>query len=236
MIRGYIITAAHETSRAAKVQLLMQQLPGLQKADAIYPLRDRVPFCNRILSKSRNRSGRAFMAGELGVLLSNRRIWMEIQHHPDEQEHFLILESDSHLNNPEFLRAKFHALTQGVDLFFWGAWLGHMVLLKSTRQKMEDGYTVGTPFLRSVSGAYGYSLNKKAAKHLLERTGKFMHEVDEFKRYIDPNYLKLGGVSPELISQSPGDSLIDLHDKAGRINWAWIQLLTVRNKILAHFS
>ena len=63
-----------------------------------------------------------------------------------------------------------------------------------------------------------------------------MHEVDEFKRYIDPSYLRLGGISPELISQGPGESLIDKENKAARINWAWIKLLTVRNKLIAHFS
>lgn len=236
MIQGYIITADHEKARAENVQSLLKQLPGIKKAKAIYPDLDRVPFCDQILLKSRARSGRPFMKGEMGVLLSNRRIWMEIQHHSQEQEHFLILESDSHLNDPAFLKEKFQELTQGVDLFFWGAWLGHMVLQKSTRKKLESGYQVGTPLLRSVSGAYGYSLNKKAAKHLLERTGKMMYEVDEFKRYIDPDLLKLGGISPELISQGPGESLIDKENQAARINRTWIKLLTVRNKIIAHFS
>ena len=137
MIRGYVITSDHEKKRAANVQSLLTQLPGLKKAAAVYPSMDHVPFRDTILSKSRARSGRPFMEGELGILLSNRRIWMEIQHHADEQEHFLILESDSQLNQPSLLRDKFHELTQGVDLFFWGAWLGHMVLLKSSRKKIS---------------------------------------------------------------------------------------------------
>lgn len=236
MIQGFIITADHEKARTENVQSLLKQLPGMKKARAIYPDLDRVPFCDQLLSQSQSRSGRPFMKGELGVLLSNRRIWMELQQHNQEQEHFLILESDSHLNDPIFLQEKFQELTQGVDLFFWGAWLGHMVLQKSTRKKLVPGYQVGAPLLRSVSGAYGYSLNKKAAKHLLERTGKMLHEVDEFKRYIDPHYLKLGGISPELISQGPGESTIDQENQAARINRTWIKLLTVRNKIIAHFS
>lgn len=236
MLRGYVIHASHEQHRQQNVEELLRQVPNLRIAPAIYPSRDKVPFVQAILSKARNRRGRPFMQGELGVLLSNRRIWMEIQHHPHSEDHFLILESDSHLNDAALLLQEFDHLTKDYDLFFWGAWLGHMVLQKSTRQPLTDKYMTGIPFLRSVSGAYGYSLNKKAAMHLLEKTGKLLYPVDEFKRYIDPAYLRIGGVTPELISQGPGESMIDAGNKAGRINKAWIKLLTIRNKIIAHFS
>ena len=236
MLRGYVIYAPHEQLRTDNVNELLRQLPGLAPASAIYPSREKVPFANKLLATARNRNGRPFMPGELGVLLSNRRIWMQIQHHAKEEDHFLILESDSCLKDAPLLKREFDRVTHDYDLFFWGAWLGHMVLEKSTRQPLTDQYSIGTPFLRSVSGAYGYSLNKKAAIHLLERTGKLLHPVDEFKRYIDPSYLRVGGVVPELISQGPGESMIDAGNKAGRINKAWIKLLTIRNKIIAYFS
>jgi GR25 family glycosyltransferase involved in LPS biosynthesis len=90
--------------------------------------------------------------------------------------------------------------------------------------------------MRSVSCAHGYSINRKAARHLLERTGKLRYQVDEFKRYIDATYLKVGGVSPELISQRVTDSFIDPGNKAGRTNWTWIRLLDIRNRLICYFS
>ena len=236
MLQGYVITSPREKARANNVELLLTQLPSIKKATAIYPAYDHVPFAEKILSTSRARSGRAFLPGELGVLLSNRRIWMQIQHHPNEEEHFLILESDSHLNNKELLVQEFDKVTKGYDLFFWGAWFGHMVLKRSSRKKLAAEYETGTPYMRSVSCAHGYSLNKKAARYLLKRTGKFIHPVDEFKRYMEPGYLRVGGVIPELISQGVEESMIDAGNRMGRTNMAWIKLLTIRNKIIAHFS
>lgn len=236
MLRGYVITSAHEQARAANVDSLIQQLPLVQKATAIYPAFDHVPFAKKILATSRARSGRTFLPGELGILLSNRRIWMEIQHHHNDQDHFLILESDSQLNNKELLLQEFDTVTDNYDLFFWGAWFGHMVLQRSTRKKLSSAHVIGTPYMRSVSCAHGYSINKKAAQHLLKKTGKFKHPVDEFKRYIEPGFLRVGGVSPELISQQVTESLIDADNRVGRTNMLWIKLLTIRNKIIAHFS
>ena len=42
MLRGYVITSAHEQARAANVDSLIQQLPLVQKATAIYPAFDHV--------------------------------------------------------------------------------------------------------------------------------------------------------------------------------------------------
>ena len=53
MIRGYVITADHETARAANVQDLLTQLPQLKTATAIYPAKDRVPFAKSILAKAK---------------------------------------------------------------------------------------------------------------------------------------------------------------------------------------
>ena len=90
--------------------------------------------------------------------------------------------------------------------------------------------------LSSISGAYGYSLNKKAAVHLLKKTGKLYLPVDEFKRYIDTSYLRVGGIVPEVIAQGPGESTIEPPDYKGRINWALIKLLRMRNQLIAQFS
>ena len=236
MIRGYVITADHETARAANVQRLLTQLPLLKRAKAIYPAKDRVPFAKSILAKAINRKGNPFLPGELGVLLSNRRIWMEIRAKQNQDEHFLIVESDSEIQNLDLLQKEFKGLTCSYDLFFWGAWLGNMTLKKSTCTKVDALYTAGVPLLSSISGAYGYSLNKKAAAHLLKKTGKLHLPVDEFKRYIDTSYLRVGGIVPEVIAQGPGESTIEPPDYKGRINWALIKLLRMRNQLIARFS
>jgi len=236
VIRGYVITAAHEAARTDNVQQLLTQLPLLQKATAVYPAIDRVPFAKNILAKARNRKGNPFLPGELGVLLSNRRIWMEIRAQNNPEEHFLILESDSQIQELELLQNNFVSLTRAYDIFFWGAWLGNLSLKKSTCIAIDALHRAGEPVLSSVSGAYGYSLNKKAADHLLKKTGKLHLPVDEFKRYIDTSYLRLGGIVPELIAQGPGQSTIDPLDHQGRINWTLIKLLRLRNQLMAHFS
>ncbi len=236
MIRGYVITADHETARAANVQRLLAQLPQLNRAKAIYPAKDRVPFVKSILAKAINRKGNPFLPGELGVLLSNRRLWMEIRAQQNQDEHFLIVESDSEIQNLALLQKEFNRLTSSYDLFFWGAWLGNMTLKKSTSIMVDNLHMAGVPVLSSISGAYGYSLNKKAAAHLLKKTGKLHLPVDEFKRYIDASHLRVGGIVPEVIAQGPGDSTIEPTDYKGRINWALIRLLRIRNQFIAQFS
>ena len=60
--------------------------------------------------------------------------------------------------------------------------------------------------------------------------------MDEFKRYIDASYLRVGGIVPEVIAQIPGASTIEPPDYKGRINWALIKLLRIRNQFIAQFS
>ena len=78
MLRGYVITSVRETQRAAFVKELMEQLPGIQQATAVYPTQEHVPFLNRLKENAHTRFFRPFLDGEIGILLSNRRIWKEI--------------------------------------------------------------------------------------------------------------------------------------------------------------
>lgn len=237
MIRGFVITSERETQRAPFVQEMLKQLPGLKRATAIYPAYERVPFLNKLKANARTRFFRPFLDGEVGILLSNRRIWREIVQTPGpEEEHFLILESDSIIKDPALLQNQFEKCTNKVDLFFWGAWHGYMRLLKSSVKPINATYKVGEPLMRSVSCAHGYSVNRKAARHLLKRTGKLRYQVDEFKRYIDPAFIKVGGMSPELISQRTSPSFIDPTNQAKRTNWTWIRLLDIRNRLICYFS
>ena len=237
MLQGFVITADHEEKRASHVQHLLRQLPGLKKARAIYPSREKIPFLQKIKEKTLGRYDTEFLDGEIGILLSNRRIWMQIaSHQGSEKDHFLILESDSQINNHEVLIRHFDAVTRSYDLFFWGAWHGYMRLLRSSEQDIGHGYKVGSPLMRSVSCAHGYSINRKAARYLLQKTGKLRYPVDEFKRYVQKGALRIGGVTPELISQAPGQSTIDPLNKKYRTRYWWIRLLDIRNRIISYFS
>lgn len=237
MLKGVVITADHEEKRVSHVQHLLAQLPGLKKARAIYPSREKIPFLQRIKEKTRSEYQIEFLDGEIGILLSNRRIWRQIATHKGaEHEHFLILESDSQIENLSVLTQQFEDVTAHYDLFFWGAWHGYMRLRRSTEQDIGFGYRVGAPLMRSVSCAHGYSINRKAARYLLNKTGKLRYPVDEFKRYVQKGALRVGGISPEIISQAESESTIDPFDQKKRTKFWWIRLLDIRNRLICYFS
>jgi GR25 family glycosyltransferase involved in LPS biosynthesis len=236
-IQGFIITASHEKNRLANVQQLQLQLPDIQLIEAIYPSKQKVPFLHQLVNKSKERTGRSLNFGEIGVLLSNRKIWHTISKTdvPDNTP-FLILESDSVLNDPDVLKNNFHLLTAQYDLFFWGGWLGHIQLLRSTRIKINSKFNYGTPFIKTICSGYGYSINKKTAKYLLQQTKEIAYPVDEFKKYIDPNRLKIGAVVPELIAQGDGVSTIGHNGLSPVKEKIWFLLLDIRNYFICLFN
>ena len=77
-IRAYVITAEHEHYRRANVQILQEQLPGLKCINAIYPTREKVPFIENIRNATLLRTGNKLNYGEIGILLSSRRVWQNI--------------------------------------------------------------------------------------------------------------------------------------------------------------
>ncbi len=236
-IKGFIITASHEKSRLENVVLLQKQLPALQLMEAIYPSRQKIPFINKLRGKSKERTGRALNLGELGVLLSNRKIWQTIvQSDVPETASFLILESDSVINEVDLLIANFYRLTGKYDLFFWGGWLGHIKLLRSTKNKLTPTFKYGTPFIKTICSGYGYSINKKTARYLIQQTKQISYPVDEFKRYISPGMLNIGAVVPEIISQGIGETTIGHAGLSNFTEKIWLLLLDIRNAIICFFS
>ncbi len=246
-IQGFVITASHETSREPLVQKICEQLPSIQRIDAVYPSRVHVPFLHRLQEKSKQRTGYALNEGEIGVLLSNRKIWRRIVQHSNTKkssglaaansnESFLVLESDSTINNVEVLKKYYTQLTKQYDLFFFGAWLGNTKLFRSTRQPLEQGFVYGTPFIKTISGGYGYALNAKAAQHLLETSNHIAYPVDEFKRYISPGYLRIGAVLPELISEHQAESLIGERPHSPAKEKLKMILLNIRNTIITQLK
>lgn len=237
MLKGFLITSEYEKDRASNVESLLSQLPGIKKEKAIYPAYERVPFLNKIKEGARRRYQTELLDGEIGILLSNRRVWMQIanSHGPDE-EHFLILESDSQISHLKLLVDHYNSVTANYDLFFWGAWLGYMRLLRSSTKPLDKRFLVGVPYMPSVCSAYGYSINRKAARHLLKQTGTLRYPVDEFKRYITKGYVRVGGVSPEIVSHASMGSTIDPANNKARTNFMWMKLLDIRNRIICYFS
>ncbi|MBR2648167.1 MAG: glycosyltransferase family 25 protein [Sediminibacterium sp.] len=233
-MKGFIITAAHETDRAKRVAFLLQQFPQLTKIEAIYPALQKIPFKEKLQQHAKQRTGHALNDGELGVLLTSRKIWRAIcDTATSDTETFLILESDSWINEPELLHQYFDTLTTEYDMFFFGAWLGNVRIFRSTQKKLEKGYYYGAPFIKTISGGYGYALNKKAAAHLLKTSARIAYPADEFKYYVTPGFLKMGAVKPEMISEKSYGSFIGERPHTPAKQKIKMQLLNIRNSIIA---
>jgi GR25 family glycosyltransferase involved in LPS biosynthesis len=232
-IKGFVINAFHETERIERVQYLLSILPDLQKMEAIYPSREKIPFLQKIKQKSLERTGYSLTDGEIGILLSSRKVWRSIMHQAEnDEEFFLILESDSWINNKILLEKNFEFLAKQYDMFFFGSWLGNTKIFRSTREELDLGFVYGTPFMKTISGGYGYAINRKAAAYLLKKSAYIAHPVDEFKRYIEPGYLRIGAVLPEIISEKGNSSTIGERPTAPSKQKFKMILLNIRNTII----
>lgn len=234
----FIISSPHEPEdRLSNVELLQQQIPRTILQPAIFPNQQKVPFLEKLRKKSGERTGVTLNAGEIGVLLANRCIWRQIVHlKPNEEDIFLILESDSKINNYHVFREKAGLMMKGYDLFFFGGWTGRMMLKRSTIQVFDPPFKVGDPYIKTVCSGYGYAINLRAAKTLLQYTKKIAYPVDEFKKYLPANRLKIGGVVPELVSEQPGTTTIGHPNYKSFLFQSKMFLVHLRNSIVSYFS
>jgi GR25 family glycosyltransferase involved in LPS biosynthesis len=226
--RAFVLFAEHETERQSHVEALRAVLPALEVVEPVFPLQIHVPFLEAMVEKSRARTGKALLPTEIGVILSHRKIWAIIAQEKTN-EHFLVLESDSRILKPELLESE---TSEKYDLFFWGAWNGYASLKRST---VKSG--VGEPLIKSVYGAYGYSLNAKAAAYLLKKTAQVAYPVDMYKRFVDPAEISLGAIVPEVISTwRTSDSLIRKESRGHLLTAELIRLIFYcRNTIQSYF-
>jgi glycosyl transferase family 25 len=231
-MKGFILTSVHEPARQQNVQNILNQMQEIERVEAVYPAFTEVPFLSRIKEITKQRTGQALREGEVGCLLSHRKIWqLIVRQATDDKENFLVLESDSRLCNLPLLEEQFDTISHTYDLFFWGAWDGHMQLLRSTRQKLSHEYSIGEPFIKTVYCTYGYSLNRKAAAYLLKRTRKVGYPVDQFKKIIESGHLKIGGIMPELISTLKMDS--NIRPKTNGVSDAvFRKILDIKNSLI----
>lgn len=236
-IKAYVITADHEYYRRANIQILEEQLPALKCIKAIYPTREKVPFIEKIRNLTYSRTGNKLNYGEIGILLSSRKVWQDIvKTNTKDEDFFLILESDSLINDIEILNSNFHQLTKEYDLFFFGGWLGNIKLLKSKKKNLDEVYSYGEPYIKTICSGYGYAINKKTAQYLLKATSKVAYPADEFKKYIDPTKVKIGAILPELISQSEGVTTIGHNDIGPISEYILRKILNIRNSLICYFK
>ena len=232
-MKAFLICADHEQNR--NLEAIEASYPfAVQRVEAIYPTRQKIPFVDRLFRVSKERTGKALMPGELGCLMSHRKVWREILHEAsDDHQHFMVFESDSRIVDPRFMTEHASGLTKDCDMFFWGAWEGHMKLFRSSQSRL-GGHMVGTPFIKTVYCTYGYSLNRKAAALLLQRTVKPSWAVDQFKYFFKPTELKLGGVLPEVVVGNEIGSTI----RSGEnliFKKILLSILDIKNSIICFF-
>ena len=242
IVPTYILYSKHEVARANQVADLQQYFPNAEIIESIFPNHEKVPFLEKLIKKSKERTGQALLMNEIGVLLSHRKVWQTIVlknkiKNSNPNAHYLILESDSKINNIELIQTKLDIVTKNYDLFYWGAWNNHVSIKKSSILNNHEKYKMGIPLIKSVYGAYGYSINIKAAHQMLKSTCKIKYPVDLYKHYDLITGLSIGAIQPELIStwQTTQSSIRPETnwDKFKRI--LRIKIFSCRNQIQAYF-
>ncbi|TXT29831.1 MAG: hypothetical protein FD136_1782 [Chitinophagaceae bacterium] len=237
LIRGFIIHSVHEPARTAHVNELLQQWPGIERIEAIYPAQQKIPFLQKIQDAALQRTGKILTHGEIGVLLTNRLIWKKILMTPVPDDFpFLILESDSLMLQPQLLQTHFYALAGTCDLFYFGGWLGHIQLFRSSRKKWAKQFWVGEPYINTLCSGYGYAVNKKAAALMLQRTKQVGYAFDEVRRYMKQDELHLGAIVSEWITQKPGESAIGNRPVFFISDKIWRMVLDIRNYFICWFK
>lgn len=238
-IHAFMLYSQREQDRLPQVSLIQDAIENLEMIEAVYPKYTHVPFLDKMIALSKQRTGKALLTNEIGVLLGHRIIWKRIlKEAKSEEEHFMIFESDSKINDVQLLKTNFHQYTNPYDLFFWGAWDGHARLKKSTIQFQQGVFKIGEPLIKSVYCTYGYSLNKKAAALLLKSTNKIAYPVDIFKKYIPQGSLRIGAARPEIVSAWYNTPSTIRKEGLGKKlkNWSIVQIFDLRNRFHSFFS
>ena len=237
-INTYILYSPLEKDRTTRVEAMRQQFKQFTISESIYPSNTHIPFLKAIIEKSKERTGKALMATEVACLLGHRRILRQIvKAATNNEEHFLVLESDSKILNFELLKNHFEPISKQYDFFFWGAWEGNAKVKRSKGQVIEGKYTIGEPLLHTIYCTYGYSLNKPTAQYLLKQSRIISTPFDIFKQFIDPSKIRLGTITKEIITTWNEGSYIRKNKFKDHLKRAMLLfVLNIRNSIQAYFS
>ncbi|MFM7645869.1 MAG: glycosyltransferase family 25 protein, partial [Sphingomonadales bacterium] len=221
---------------------LTQQLAGkapfpLVAVDAVFPAITRIPFLAKLLRLAKQRTGYPMQAAELGCLLGHRKIWrMILAENSGAGKHYLVLESDSQIQDMNWLTRNFDALTTGSDLFFWGAFDGRIKLFSSSATKVDDTHRVGEPLINSLYCTYGYSLTSQTAALLLRKTAHLTYPVDHFKRFFSRGEISILGILPQAIcSTNAGGSQTRPGLQSNLFDLLFDRLIDLKNDLLTRF-
>ena len=96
---------------------------------------------------------------------------------------------------------------------------------------------MGEPLIKSVYGAYGYSINSKAARYLLQKTARVAYPVDMYNHFVDPAEISIGSIIPEVITTwRTSDSLIRQESRVQLMAAELIRMIFYcRNTIQSYF-
>lgn len=230
----YLISSKSENERISHIAYLEKLCKGIVHIDAVYPNKTPVPFYDKIKEVSKKRFGVALSDGAIGCLMSHRKTWRNFLNQ-SSFEHCLILESDSKIVDWDTIKQQAPLIANKYDIFFWGAFDGRMKIFKSTKVKMKH-YSIGKPLINSLYCTYGYMINKKTAKYLLNQTNKFNYPVDYWKLRFKNSNLIIGGVIPNLITtQKSFKSTID-KKKDNLFNNIFDFIIDFKNTIITYFN
>ncbi len=236
-MKVFLITSNIETKRAKNIALLKHSFEHLHIIEAVYPSIQKVPFLSKLLNASQEQINRPLSFGELGCIMSHRKVWTEIKNDDTNESEYLILESDAIINNETLLKTNIQALHFDFDIVFWGAFDGRTKLIRSHKKVLDKGYAYGVPILNSLYCTYGYSINKKAAIYLLNNTKKTTFPVDYWKYRLRNSGLKVGAIVPELIStEGSQDSYVQNPVKFSIKQYLFDQLIDLKNSILCYIK
>ena len=242
-VPSYILYSIHEPERKNQVDEIIKYLPQVEIIEPVFPKYQRVPFIQDLVQKSKERTGNKLLITEIGVLMSHRKIWQKIvtlskQKLNPENTHYLIFESDSKIIDIEILYKQIELVKNNYELFFWGAWHNNVSIKKSSIIATFQNYIIGTPLIKSVYCAYGYSINAKAAQKMLDATNKINYPLDLFKHYYNIDSFSIGAIKPEVISTwQTTQSTIRAVNTWSRIkHFIIINIFYLRNQVKAYFS
>jgi len=242
-IPSFILQSIHEPERKNQVDEIKKHLPQVEIIEPVFPKYQRVPFLHSLVQKSKERTGKKLLITEIGVLMSHRKIWQKIValsrlNINPANTHYLIFESDSKIIDLETLYEHIGMVQNKYELFFWGAWHNNVSIKKSSITATFQNYIIGTPLIKSVYCAYGYSINAKAAQKMLDATNKINYPLDLFKHYYNINSFSIGAIKPEVISTwQTTQSTIRAVNTWSRIkHFIIINIFYFRNQVKAYFS
>jgi len=231
----YLVSSKDEVERLTHIEALKILFQDVISIEAIYPSKTHIPFYSQIKSISKTRTGATLSDGALGCLLSHRLIWRRFLNQK-EQDFCIIMESDSKIDNLSIIQLHQANISAQYDLFFWGAFDNRMKLLQSTKMPLSDQYQIGTPFMHSLYCTYGYSINKKTAKFLLESTKRFNYPVDYWKLRLKDSHLRVGGILPNIITTVTSFKSTISYPKKNIFVLLFDAMINLKNSIISYFK